>query len=62
MKARGNVKTIIEKIGKVQNLVGRAKALHDDDRSPNAHEKAQNALDEAFELCLEIRNMYDPID
>jgi hypothetical protein len=62
MKARGNTKVIIQKVGEIQNLLGRAKALHDDDRSPNSHEKAQKALNEAFELCLEIRNMYDPVD
>lgn len=61
MKARGNTKTILTKVEKIQSLVGEAKGLHDDDRNSSSREKAQKNLEEAFELCLEITSMYDPI-
>ncbi|GMX64517.1 hypothetical protein Elgi_37860 [Paenibacillus elgii] len=61
MKARGNTKIILEKIGRIQNLVGEAKGLHDNDRDPFSHELAQKKLEEAFMLCVEIRNLYDPL-
>lgn len=61
MKARGNTKIILEKVGEVQHLIGKAKGMHDNDRDVNAHEIAQKLLAEAFDLCVEIRNMYDPL-
>ena len=60
MKARGNTKIILEKVGEIQNLIGSAKGKHDNDRNPDAHEQAQNELQRAFDLCLEIRDMYEP--
>lgn len=61
MNPRGNTRIIIQKVGEIQKLVGEAKALHDNDRDKNGHYLAQKKLDEAHELCIEIRNMYDPI-
>jgi len=61
VKPRGNTKAIIEKVGKIQNLIGEARNMHYDDKSQVAFGLAQEKLQEAFDLCLEIRDMYDPI-
>lgn len=61
MKARGNAKVIMQKVGKIQDLVGEARNMHYDDKSQTAFAEAQEKLKEAFELCIEIRDMYDPI-
>jgi uncharacterized protein YydD (DUF2326 family) len=61
MKPRGNTKVIIKKVGDIQNLIGEAKNMHYDDKSQVAFAQAQQKLQEAFDLCLEIRNLYDPI-
>lgn len=61
MKARGNTKFIIEMVGKIQALVGEAKSLHYADTNPDGFYIAQKKLEEAHELCIEIRNLYDPI-
>lgn len=60
MIARGNTRIILKKVEKIQMLVGEAKSKHDDDRNSFGHSDAQKLLEEAFELCLEIRNMYEP--
>jgi len=60
MKARGNTKIILDKVGKIQNLVGGAIGNHQNDRDPKGFVMAQKQLEEAFKLCVEIRDMYDP--
>lgn len=61
MVARGNVRKLIIVLGTIQDKVGAAKGLHDDDRSLGAFERAQKLLEEAFDLCVEARSMYDPV-
>jgi hypothetical protein len=61
VKARGNTRVILQKISKIQTLIGEAKALHDDDKNKRGHEIAQNKLDEAFMICIEITGMYEPV-
>ncbi|MFL1672572.1 hypothetical protein [Paenibacillus dendritiformis] len=61
MKARGNTKVILQKVTEIQRLVGEAKGLHDDDQNPMGHQLAQEKLVTAFDLCVEIRDMYDPV-
>jgi hypothetical protein len=61
MIARGNVRKLIIVLGTIQDKVGEAKGLHDDDRSIGAFEKAQRLLEESFDLCVEAHGMYDPI-
>ncbi|WCK57507.1 hypothetical protein PP175_25920 (plasmid) [Aneurinibacillus sp. Ricciae_BoGa-3] len=61
MKARGNTKIILEKVNEIQKLVGHAKSLHENDRDTDAHSLAQEKLQKAFQLCVEIRNIYDAI-
>lgn len=61
MKAKGKVREIIKKVGEVQDKVGMARSLHYNDVSMTSFERAQDLLEEAFELCLEIRGMYDLI-
>lgn len=61
MKARGKMKIILEKVGQVQNLIGEAKNLHHADTDPKSFTEAQNKMQKAFDICVEIRNMYDPI-
>lgn len=61
MKARGNTKAILKKVMHIQNLVGEAKGLHQDDRNQEGYVQAQKKLDEAFAICLEITELYDPL-
>lgn len=62
MKARGRTKDILQKVVRIQKLVGEAKIYHDNDRDPLGHEKGGRCLEEASKLCLEITALYDPID
>jgi hypothetical protein len=62
LKARGRTKIILKKLGKIQDLVGKAQGLHLNDQDLNGFAKAQAMLKEAFELCLEARGLYDPIE
>ena len=62
VKARGKTKRIIQTVGQVQGLIGSAINLHWDDINPSSFEKAQNKLSEAFDLCVKITGMYDPLE
>jgi hypothetical protein len=48
-------------VGEIQKLIGSAKGLHDNDRDQVGHAIAQKQLEKAHELCIRIRNMYDPV-
>jgi hypothetical protein len=61
LKARGRTKIILQKVGEIQNLIGEARSLHFEDTNPKSFTEAQNKLQQAFDICLEIRNMYDPV-
>lgn len=61
MKATGNTKIIIKTVNEIQNLIGEARGLHYDDKDPHAFLLAQKKLQEAFDLCVKITGMYDPI-
>ena len=61
MKAKGNTKKILQKVGEIQDLVGLAMANHANDKNTDAYEKGQEQLKKAFDICLEITGMYDPI-
>lgn len=61
MKARGNTRKILKNVEEVEKMIGLAKSLHDNDRDPQAHSKAQQALEKALELCYETRSLYDPL-
>lgn len=47
-------------ITRLQNLIGKAMSAHGNDRDPNGFEKGSRLLDEAHELCIELRG-FDPI-
>ena len=49
-------KKLIEGIGKVQDLVGRAMGAYLDDRSADRNEKVTTALEEAFDVCVDLRS------
>lgn len=49
---------LAKKLAQLQDLVGRALADYQNDRSPSRAEKVQDALTEAFNLCVEIRCRY----
>ncbi|WP_103108584.1 hypothetical protein [Brevibacillus reuszeri] len=61
MKPRGKTREIIKLVDEIQTLVGNAKSLHDDDQNRDGHAMAQQQLEKAFEKCIQIRGMYDPI-
>ena len=49
------------KLGRIQNLIGRAKGAYQNDRDPNRAESVVNPLEEAFQLCIEILGQYPPV-
>jgi len=56
MKRKLTRKQIMENLGKIQDLVGRAYASYLDDRSPDRADKVLAALSEAFELAVKSRD------
>lgn len=61
-QARGEVKRLLTVIGEIQGKVGMARQWHFNDRQPGAFEKAQNLLQEAFDLCIQATSDYAPVD
>jgi hypothetical protein len=64
MQARGNTKLILKKVGEIQNLIGAAQRDYNNDGGRNRVDRAglvKTHLDKAFEICMEIRDMYNPI-
>ncbi|WJJ55362.1 hypothetical protein QB910_000118 [Dabrowskivirus KKP3916] len=59
---RGNVRKIVKIVGKIQSLIEEAESNHHNDRNKDSHVRTTECLKEAYNLCLDIRNMYDPID
>lgn len=59
---RGNTRKLIIYLGKIQDLVGQAKNIVQNDRNDNLMDDFLVTIDKAFALCLEARNMYAPID
>ena len=51
-----------KKLNRIQGLIGHAGALHGNDRDPNGFEQGQNAIKEAFKLCVEMLGKYPPVD
>jgi hypothetical protein len=51
---------LLRTIMELQNLIGLASGLHGNDRNPNGFEKGQDALKEAFDLCIEAQRFDNP--
>lgn len=51
---------LLRGITSLQDLFGKAMAYHGNDRDPNGFEKGSKALEQAHELCIELRG-FDPI-
>lgn len=62
IKVNARLKKALLVIGQLQNKIGAAQGLHYTDVDPNAFEKAQALLDEAFELCVTTLSEYPPQD
>lgn len=58
MKARGKTKEILKKVGEIQLLVGEANMRVD----TLSQFEIRDLLEKAHEKCIEIRNMYEPVD
>lgn len=43
-------------------MLGGAHADHGNDRDPNGFEKGQDAIKEAFEICIDLLGKYPPED
>ncbi len=50
----------LKAISTIQTLIGRAESFHGNDRDRDGFEKGQNALREAFRLCLDVLSPYPP--
>lgn len=50
---------LLDVIGDLQDLFGRAEAAHADDRDPNGFSDGQQTLREGFGLCVEALS-FDP--
>lgn len=61
MKAKKEVREILETIGTIQTLISRALGNHYNDRDQEAFGNIATDLQQAFELCVKIRDMYAPI-
>ena len=48
-------------VGELQSLIGRAKESHYNDKDPHGFQKGQEALKEAFEICINTTSAYEPI-
>jgi multimeric flavodoxin WrbA len=57
VKSKGNTKIILQKVEEVQNSIGAATSYID---TKDQH-KIRAELERALRLCIEIRDMYDPI-
>jgi len=61
VKARGNTRKLLKMVDEIQGHVSVAKGLAWDDRSTDRMKPLQDELDKAFELCVEITSMYEPV-
>jgi hypothetical protein len=59
--ARGNIRKILLMVQEIQGLIGKARNNHQNDRDPQGFEKGQEQLQQAFDLCIKITDMYDLI-
>lgn len=59
--AKGNTRKIVKLVGDIQTLIGSARGSVLNDRNPYAIDDTIKNLEKAFELCLEITGMYEPI-
>lgn len=60
--ARGSVRRLLIVIGRLQNLIGGAEGHHENDRDPNGFARGQIKLREAFRLCVETTDEYEPVE
>lgn len=60
-KATGKIKKLITVISTIRGLIGRARASHENDRDPMGFSKGQNALEEAFNICVELTGSMTPL-
>lgn len=60
--AKGPVRKLLVTITRLQDLVGRAQAFYENDRNPDGYELGGNALEEAFNLCVQATSDYYPTD
>jgi hypothetical protein len=61
LRRRPTRRDLLVVVGRLQDLVGRVRAAHSDDRDPEAFEKGARALDEALELCIEAAGKDPPV-
>jgi len=61
VRRRPTRRDLLVVIGRLQDLVGEARARHMDDRDRNGYERGQEALERAHELCIEVLGMDDPV-
>lgn len=59
--AKGRTRKIVRLVGEIQALIGSAKGNVLNDRNPYAIDDAMQNLEKAFDLCLDITGMYEPI-
>ncbi len=60
--ARGDMRKLLIAIGEIQQLIGNARGLHDDDQNPRGFEDGQKQLHKAFELCVTATSEYYPVN
>lgn len=60
MKRKPTRRDLLVVIGRLQDLVGQAKAGYWNDRSPDRADAVVKPLEEAFDLCVEVTSQ-DPL-
>ena len=59
---RGNVRKLILALGDIQDLVGEAQGVASNDRDVSRMDHLMPLLHRAFEICVEARSVYPPIE
>ncbi len=61
MKRKPSRRDLLIVIGRLQDLIGRANSLNND-RNPNKQASVDGFLNEAHQLCVEVRSYEPPIE
>ena len=62
MRRKPTRRDLLVVIGRLQDIIGRAKGISWDDRDPDRQDHLQKTLEEGFELCVEVIAQDPPIE
>lgn len=59
---RGKPRELVIALGDIQDLIGKAIAIANNDRNQNKQRDINETLTKAFDKCVESLSLYDPIN